>query len=35
MRRILESGSAIYGITESYLQSAFHLIRQEWKTAES
>ena len=31
----LESGSAIYGITESYLQSAFHLIRQEWKTAES
>lgn len=31
----LESGSAIYGITESYLQSAFHLIRQEWKSAES
>lgn len=31
----LESGSAIYGITENYLQSAFHLIRQEWKSAES
>lgn len=31
----LESGSAIYGITENYLQSNFHLIRQNWKTAES
>lgn len=31
----LETGSAIYGITESYLQSAFHMIRQDWRTAES
>lgn len=31
----LESASAIYGITESYLESSFHLIRQDWKAAES
>lgn len=31
----LESGSAIYGITESYLQANFHLIHQNWLTAES
>lgn len=31
----LESASAIYGINESYLESAFHLIRQDWKTAVS
>lgn len=31
----LESGSAIYGITESYLQANFHLIRQDWLAAES
>lgn len=31
----LESGSALYGITENYLASSFHLIRQDWKTVES
>ncbi|MDY4222529.1 MAG: hypothetical protein SOX71_08560 [Candidatus Faecousia sp.] len=31
----LESGSAIYGMTESYLRSNFHLIRQDWKMTES
>ena len=31
----LESGSAIYGMTENYLRSNFHLIRQDWKTSES
>lgn len=31
----LESGSAMYGMTESYLVNNFHLIRQDWKTAES
>lgn len=31
----LESGSAIYGMTESYLQANFHLIRQGWNTSES
>lgn len=31
----MESGSAIYGMTESYLRENFHLIRQEWKTSES
>ncbi len=31
----LESGSAIYGMTENYLQANFHLIRQGWNTAES
>ena len=30
----LESGSAIYGMTENYLRSNFHLIRQDWKTTE-
>lgn len=30
----LESASAIYGITEKYLESGFHLIRQEWKSGE-
>ena len=31
----LESGSAIYGMTEAYLRSNFHLIRQDWATSES
>ncbi len=31
----LESGSAIYGMTESYLQNNFHLIRQGWNASES
>lgn len=31
----MESGSAIYGMTENYLRSNFHLIRQDWKTSES
>ena len=31
----LETGSAIYGMTEAYLRSNFHLIRQDWNTAES
>lgn len=31
----LESGSAIYGVTENYLRENFHLIRQDWKTSES
>ena len=31
----LESGSAIYGMTENYLQANFHLIRQGWNTSES
>lgn len=31
----LESGSAIYGVTENYLQSNFHLIRQGWRATES
>ena len=31
----LESGSAIYGMTETYLRENFHLIRQDWKTTES
>lgn len=31
----LESGSAMYGVTENYLQTNFHLVRQDWKTAES
>lgn len=31
----LESGSAIYGMTEAYLRSNFHLIRQDWKTSDS
>ena len=31
----LESASAIYGMTESYLRSNFHLIRQNWNTSES
>ena len=31
----MESGSAIYGMTESYLQANFHLIRQGWNTSES
>ena len=31
----LESGSAIYGMTENYLRTNFHLIRQDWKTTES
>lgn len=31
----LESGSAIYGMTETYLRENFHLIRQDWKTSES
>lgn len=31
----LDSGSAMYGITENYLVSNFHLIRQDWKTSES
>lgn len=31
----LESGSAIYGMTEGYLQTNFHLIRQGWNTSES
>lgn len=31
----LESGSAIYGMTENYLRSNFHLIRQDWTTSES
>ena len=31
----LESGSAIYGMTENYLQSNFHLIHQGWNTSES
>lgn len=30
----LESGSAIYGMTESYLQENFHLIRQGWNTTQ-
>ena len=31
----LESGSALYGMTENYLRTNFHLIRQDWKTTES
>ena len=31
----MESGSAIYGMTENYLRSNFHLIRQDWKNSES
>ena len=31
----LESGSAIYGMTENYLRANFHLIRQGWNTSES
>ena len=31
----LESGSEIYGMTESYLQNNFHLIRQGWNASES
>lgn len=31
----LESGSAIYGMTESYLRENFHLIRQEWNASQS
>ena len=31
----METGSAIYGMTENYLRSSFHLIRQNWKSSES
>ena len=31
----MESGSAIYGMTENYLKANFHLIRQDWTTSES
>lgn len=31
----LESGSAIYGVTENYIRSNFHLIRQGWNAKES
>lgn len=30
----LETASAVYGITEEYLQNSFHLISQEWKMGE-
>ncbi len=31
----LESGSALYGMTESYLKDNFHLIQQAWNPSES